>query len=227
MKTWLRDNRHVLVFLALFGVLRTAVADWNPVPSGSMRPTVIEGDVVLVNRLAYALKLPLTDVELVRTGELQRGDVVTLSSPVDGTRLLKRLVAVGGDVVAMHGGRLVVNGEVAPYDAVERVEAEPLAPGFEVPALRMDEHLGASTRRVQWLPSRPSMRDVDPVTVPPDHVMVMGDNRDNSLDSRAWGFVPRHLLIGRAHHVLVSGSMWPPTVRIDRFGMALSRTAAR
>ncbi len=221
MKTWLRNQRGFLVFLVLFGIFRTAVADWNPVPSGSMRPTVVEGDVVLVNRLAYAVKLPLTDVELMRTGEPQRGDVVTLSSPVDGTRLLKRLVAVGGDVVQLREGRLSINGEPARYSVPQAVDAEPLAPGFEMPALRMDEHLGSSTRRVQWLPSRPSMRDVGPVVVPPDHVMVMGDNRDNSLDSRAWGFVPRQLLIGRAHHVLVSGNVWPPRLEIERVGRRL------
>ncbi|MDP2022390.1 MAG: signal peptidase I, partial [Hydrogenophaga sp.] len=83
MKQWLRDNRGFLVLLLCFGVFRTAIADWNPVPSGSMRPTILEGDVVLVNRLAYDLKMPLTDVSLARLGEPQRGDIVTFSSPTD------------------------------------------------------------------------------------------------------------------------------------------------
>lgn len=221
MKTWLRHNRGFLVFLALFAVLRTAVADWNPVPSGSMRPTIVEGDVVLVNRLAYALKLPLTDVELLRTGEPRRGDVVTFSSPLDGTRLVKRIVAVGGDVVAMRNGVLWVNGEAARHDAMVVVEGEPVAPGVATRAVQADESSAGSTRRVQWLPRAPSMRDVDENTVPRDHVMMLGDNRDNSLDSRYDGFVPRHLLIGRAHRILLSGNVARLELRTERVGRKL------
>ena len=88
MKHWLRSNRGFVLFLLCFGIFRTAIADWNPIPSGSMRPTILEGDVVFVNRLAYDLKLPLTEVSLVRLGEPQRGDIITFSSPTDGTRLI-------------------------------------------------------------------------------------------------------------------------------------------
>ena len=101
MRRWFKDNRGFIVFLACFGFFRLAIADWNPIPSGSMRPTLLQGDVVLVNRLAYDFKLPLTDVVLAPLGEPRRGDVVTFSSPVDGTRLIKRLVAVPGDVVEL------------------------------------------------------------------------------------------------------------------------------
>jgi len=97
MKNWIRGNRRLLLFVVLFGLFRTACADWNPIPSGSMRPSLLEGDVVLVNRLAYAVKVPLTDVVLVRTGEPRRGDIVTFSSPRDGTRLIKRIIALPGD----------------------------------------------------------------------------------------------------------------------------------
>lgn len=78
---WLRDNRYFARVLLLFGFVRTAVADWNPVPTGSMRPTILEGDVVFVNRLAYDVKLPLTDRILLPLGEPRRGDIVTFSSP--------------------------------------------------------------------------------------------------------------------------------------------------
>src|SRR5512142_486043 len=101
MKKWLRENRGFIVFLLLFGFFRTAIADWNPIPSGSMRPSLLEGDVVFVNRLAYDFKLPLTDVVLAHLGEPRRGDVVTFSSPRDGTRLIKRIAALPGDRVEM------------------------------------------------------------------------------------------------------------------------------
>src|SRR5689334_25237181 len=99
MRKFLREYRGFFVFLFCFGLFRTAVADWNPVPSGSMRPTIQEGDVVLVDRLAYQLKVPLTNVVVARTGEPVRGDIVTFYSPLDGTRLVKRLVALPGDRV--------------------------------------------------------------------------------------------------------------------------------
>src|SRR5438477_8160389 len=101
MASWIRNNRIFLICILLFGVFRSAVADWNPIPSGSMRPTLLEGDVVLVNRLAYDFKVPLTDVSLRELGDPKRGDIVTFSSPSDGTRLIKRLVALPGDVVEM------------------------------------------------------------------------------------------------------------------------------
>ena len=80
MKTWLRQNRGFLLFVVGFAFFRSAMADWNTIPSGSMRPTLLEGDVVLVDRLAYDLKVPLTDIVLIPLGEPRRGDVVTFTS---------------------------------------------------------------------------------------------------------------------------------------------------
>ncbi|MEK8050874.1 signal peptidase I [Ideonella sp. DXS22W] len=219
MTTWLRENRAFLVFLLCFGFFRTAVADWNPVPTGSMRPTIVEGDVVLVNRLAYDLKLPLTDRALARLGEPRRGDIVTFSSPANGTRLIKRVVALPGDVVEMRDEVLFVNHQPARYAGFQQ-HSEPLAPAVHVPATRAREQLDGHEHTVQFLPSVGARRSFAPVTVPADHVFVLGDNRDNSEDSRYIGTVPRHLLIGRAHHVLVSADItgsWLP-----RLGRTLS-----
>jgi signal peptidase I len=115
MKNWMRANKGFLLFLALFGIFRTAVADWNPIPSASMHPNLLEGDVVFVNRLAYNVKLPLTDIVLSQTGEPQRGDIVTFSSPVNGTRLIKRVIALPGDRVEMRNEQLIINGQPARY----------------------------------------------------------------------------------------------------------------
>ena len=220
MRHWLKANRGLLVFLLCFGFFRTAMADWNPIPSSSMRPTLLEGDVVLVNRLAYDLKVPLTNVSLARLGEPRRGDVVTFESPQDGVRLIKRLVGVPGDVVELRNDRLLLNGVPAVYrDAVEVVE--PVDAGW-VPAVRARERLGATEHVVQFLPRVPARRDFGPVVVPPGCYFFLGDNRDNSADSRYVGVVPRRLLIGRAHHVLVSADItdgWRP--RLQRFGHAI------
>jgi signal peptidase I len=218
MKQWLTDNRGFLVFLLCFAFLRTAVADWNPIPSGSMRPTLLEGDVVLVDRLAYDFKLPLSDILLFKLGNPRRGEVVTFSSPTDGTRLIKRLVAVPGDVVEMRDEQLSINGAAAQYNQL-RIVAEPMEFGGAVAGTRATERIAGSERTVQFLPAIPARRDFGPVVVPPDSYFFLGDNRDNSADSRYIGFVPRRLLIGRAHHILVSANIkgdWLP--RLERVG---------
>ena len=216
MLRWLKSNRGFVVFLLGVGLFRTAVADWNPIPSGSMRPTLLEGDVVLVDRLAYDLKLPLTDMVLAHRADPRRGDVVTFSSPVDGTRLIKRLVALPGDTVELRDGRLSINGEAAVYDEREVVR-DSVATGVDLPALRTTERLAGSTRRVQYLGGATAACQFGPVVVPADQFFMLGDNRDNSQDSSYIGFVPRHLLVGRAHRVLVSADVlghWQP--RLER-----------
>ncbi len=220
MKGFIRANKGFLVFLLLFGVFRTAVADWNPIPSSSMRPNLLEGDVVFVNRLAYNVKLPLTDVVVARTGDPLRGDVVTFTSPHDGTRLIKRVLALPGDRIEMRNERLVINGVESQY-SLEEVVQEP-SPAGPMDALRMDEIVDGRRHRIQVLPQRAVARDFGPVTVPADAFVMLGDNRDNSADSRYIGFVPRHLLIGRAERILVSADYqgnWLP--RPARFGMSL------
>jgi signal peptidase I len=221
MAHWLRSNRGFLIFLLCFGVFRTAVADWNPIPSGSMRPTLLEGDVVLVNRLAYDLKLPLSDIVLAHIADPRRGDVVTFSAPRTGVRLIKRIVALPGDRVELRAERLYINGEAAEY-LNTGASTEILGEDFKVQALRATERIAGSERRVQFLPEIAARRDFGPLLVPPDSYFALGDNRDNSEDSRFIGIVPRHLLIGHAHHILVSADIrghWMP--RLDRLAAAI------
>jgi signal peptidase I len=220
MKSWVRDNKGFLLFMCLIGVFRCALAELNGIPSGSMRPNLLEGDVVLVNRTAYNLKLPLTDVVLARLGDPARGDVVTFHSPRDGTRLIKRLIALPGDVVEMRNERLVINGKPAGY-AVLGTSNEPLG-GGKVEAVRLDETLAGQRRHIQVMPGVDAARSFGPVAIPKDQYLMLGDNRDNSADSRYIGLVPRELLIGRAERVLVSADYqgnWMP--RPARFGMSL------
>ena len=221
MQNWLRANKGFLMFMVLFGIFRTAVADWNPIPTASMRPNLLEGDVVFVNRLAYNIKLPLTDTVLAHTGEPQRGDVVTFSSPTDGTRLIKRLVAVPGDVVELRDERLIINGQQASY-RFEADAEETVGDGVRVEAQRYNEELHGQRHRIQLIPAIAAARNFGPVTVPAGHFMMLGDNRDNSGDSRYIGMVPRELLIGQAVRLLVSADIkgsWMP--RAERFGMRM------
>ncbi len=225
MKPWLKKNRGFLVFLFCLGVFRTAVADWNPIPSGSMRPNLLEGDVIFVNRLAYNLKVPLTDIVLAELGEPQRGDIVTFTSPQDGKRLVKRIVAVPGDRIELRDEVLWINGEPSRYEAAEDVEEPGLAPWQpSLPARRVTEVTTGHEHRIQWLDAAtvPARRSFAPRVVSEGHYWMLGDNRDDSADSRYIGEVPRHLLVGQARRVLVSADIlgaWTP--RWDRFGLAL------
>jgi signal peptidase I len=226
VKNFVRNNKGFLVFLLLFGVFRTAVADWNPIPSASMHPNLLEGDVVLVNRLAFDLKVPLTNMVVARMGEPARGDIVTFESPTDGTRLIKRLVALPGDVVEMRNERLYINGKGADYDVV--AESLDSVRGATLRALQLSESTQAGgkggRRHIQVLPDVMAPRTFGPLTVPQGEYLMLGDNRDNSADSRVIGLVPRKLLIGRAERVLVSADYqgnWMP--RTERFGMSLYR----
>lgn len=219
MGKWIRRNRGVLAFFLLFGVFRTAVADWNPIPSGSMRPTLLEGDVVFVNRLAFDLKVPLTDLIVARLGDPRRGDIVTFESPHDGTRLIKRIVALPGDTVEMRGKVLRINGVTASYARVDGA-SQPDEPE----AVQLDESLDGRGHRVQWLDFARDVRrdDFGPIAIPADHYLMLGDNRDNSADSRYFGLVERKRIIGRAVVVMVSADIlgrWLP--RFDRFGERL------
>lgn len=221
MRHWIRHNRGFLAFMLLLGLFRTAVADWNPIPSGSMHPNILEGDVVLVNRLAYDLKLPLTERVLMHLGDPQRGDIVTFSSPRDGVRLIKRIVAIPGDRIAMLDKQLTINGERASYAALapQAGRAALDAPWQAQPYL---EQLAGDKRAIQWLPGVVARDGFEALTIPDGQYLMLGDNRDNSADSRYIGLVPRHLLIGKAVRVLLSvdilGAWWP---RLERFGQAL------
>lgn len=213
-RLWREWLKPLLVVGLTIGSFRTAVADWNDVPTGSMKPTILEGDRIVVNRLAYDLRVPFVGWRIAELDEPKRGDVVVLRSPEDGTRLVKRVVGLPGDRLSMVGDRLVVNGQPVAYGAPRRQPAT----GWVV----VSEHLAGATHPVMLQPAVRSARTFAPVTVPADSFFVMGDNRDVSYDSRFFGCVPRALILGRA--VAVAGSLDPAhhlRPRWDRFGREL------
>lgn len=177
--TWWKEARSLLLLLLLMGLARTSFANHYQVPSGSMEPTLSPGDRVAVDMSAYGVRVPYTDVQLVARGVPQRGEVVVFKSPADGTRLIKRVVAVGGDRVRLIDGRLSIDG-VALAAAGN--------PDTEVFGDRL-AHLGLD------MGGGPDIADL---TIPEGKLLVLGDHRGDSADGRYFGLVDAHTIYARA-----------------------------
>lgn len=214
-----REWRTTLLLIALILSCRSVFVDWYHVPSGSMQPSILIGDRIFVDRRAFDLRIPFTTVSLVRTGEPERGDVVVFWAPDNGERLVKRLIGLPGDVLEMRGQKLVVNGAQVDYEFVgEFRDAVRLPDGRRFDGAVFSEGLPDHPHPVILV--APDGRGFGPITVPPDHYWMMGDNRDNSRDARFFGPVPRKLLAGRASRVIWSlGPDWE--WRWSRFGERL------
>jgi signal peptidase I len=179
--------------LCLFAA-RSSLADHYLVPSGSMQPTLLPGDRVFVDKQAYGLRVPFTLVTLIDGQRPARGDVVIFDSPEDGTRLIKRVVAVAGDVVEVRGGNVHIDGASTASSADASVETLPEG------SVSLDLRRGGGP-------------ELGPTRVPPGHVLVLGDARGNSRDSRYFGFVPERAIYGKAEAVFYradQGFDWVP-----------------
>ena len=201
-----RDWRGFVLFIAVMLIFRSAIADWNQVPSGSMQPTILIGDRIVVDKLAYDLRIPFTLRRLVRWHEPERGDVVTFPSPKDEQLLVKRIVGIPGDVVSLSDNVLTINGERASYATLHGEAVPPGAIGGPYPFQFLTESILGSTRMIMLESSSlaSGVTTFGPVTVPQGQYLMLGDNRDNSHDSRYIGFVERDRILGRAETVAFS-----------------------
>lgn len=180
-----RSLLKILAALAILTLGRSTLADQYHVPTGSMWPTIAPGDRILVDKVAYGLRVPLMEHYLFERSGPSAGDVVLFADPRGGSTLLvKRVIALPGQTVMLRQGVLFVDGTAQAL--------EQRGDGTRV------EHLGEVTHAA----GETDFDAFGPVVVPPDHLFVMGDNRAASLDSRAMGAVPRELLRGRVLRVV-------------------------
>lgn len=186
-RKWIRELASVAVASFVVLLARSTFADHYVVPTGSMLPTVHAGDRVLVHKAAYGWRVPLTRYWLREGDAPARGDVVVLEAPSSGDVLLKRVVAVPGDLVAIRRGRVWLNGRAAPLGAR---------------AGQLIETLGERDHEVDLGLGGP---DFGPIRVPAEHYLVMGDNRGDSHDGRMFGWVARDAILGRALGVYLRG----------------------
>lgn len=213
LKAW-TENKALLLLLALMFTFRSACADWNTVPTGSMKPTIIEGDRILVNKLVYDVRVPFTNISLWKLSDPARGDIIVFESKASGNRLVKRVIGIPGDTIGLRDNKLIINGKHLDYKIVASINLTV----DKLENLLGVEHLIRIDKR-----SSP-LSDFQSVDVPADHYLVLGDNRDNSSDSRVIGFVPRQEIIGRSRSVVLSlnyDNFYIP--RINRFFMHLDR----
>lgn len=194
------------IFIIVFVIIpaKSSLADWNWVPTGSMNPTILEGDLVYVNKLAYGLRVPLTLYRLARWSDPERGDIVICFSPEDGNRLIKRVIGVPGDTIELQNNALYLNGERASYTTVDSKYTEYLPGGIKRGCVLAMEDLDGAVHAVMGTPSARAIRSFRTVTVPEGHYFVMGDNRDVSRDSRIFGFVERKAIVGKGIGVIAS-----------------------
>lgn len=178
--------------MVLMLVFRSALADWSTVPTGSMKPTILEGDRIAVNKMAYDLRLPLTHISLVKLADPARGDIVVFDSHAADKRLVKRVIGLPGDTVSMNNNQLVINGYAMSYENTSEN-------GDQL------EHLFNVVHRVRIsTPDNHAFANFPAVIVPEGQYLMLGDNRDNSADSRVIGFVPRNEIVGRSRDVVMS-----------------------
>ena len=189
------------IAIILFLFVRTFLVEAFKIPSGSMEKTLLVGDFLLVNKMVYGAEIPFTGKHLPAIRHPQRGDVIVFQWPLDPSKnFVKRLVGVPGDTLYMKSGELYVNGEhqTERYVTHSEPDMDPSPPDFDWQkkyVVKTAEAAAVST---------PSRNNWGPLVVPKDEYFVLGDNRDNSLDSRYWQFVPDSLIRGRPMFVYYS-----------------------
>lgn len=186
-----RKNLPFLLTLFLIICFRWSFADQYHIPSGSMEPTLEVGDHILVDKRAYELRWPFTRSAVMTTGLPRRGDVIVFEHPATGVLMVKRLVALPGDRVSVRDGFVRINGRSLPVRFLGETEN----------GILIEETHSAQKARIKRSSIRPPERPLE-FTVPEDRFFALGDNRDNSLDSRSWGLIPRDRLKGKARGVL-------------------------
>jgi signal peptidase I len=198
---FLNKHKQLVIFLVLMSIFRSAIADWYSVPTGSMQPTIKEGDRIIVNKMAYDLRLPFTDISLTSLDSPKRGEIIVFESKTANLRLIKRIVGLPGDIVSMHNEVITINGQKLALKVLDDNQVTNDASKLNY----FSETIGKINHRINIDDTASNlMSNFSAVTVPKGHYLVLGDNRRHSADSRVYGFVPHQELRGKATAIAFS-----------------------
>ncbi len=195
-KQFMRESRSFLLFLFLLMLFRTAYADWSPVPTSSMEPTILPGDVLWIDKTSYGPSLPFLNKQLFSWGHPERGDIITFVPPHTDGLYVKRVIAVPGDVIHIEGNAITVNGIRLEQSIDSSDEDNDM--GTEI--LSGEEH------KFQLSRNRIIPYFGQTISIPEGKYFVMGDFRNNSEDSRFWGFVDEEKIMGKVSTIAISSS---------------------
>ncbi|SFR55694.1 signal peptidase I [Marinobacter gudaonensis] len=202
-------SRSFFPVLAIVLVLRSFLVEPFQIPSGSMLPTLEVGDFILVNKYAYGLRLPVVGTKVVEVGDPQRGDVMVFKFPEDGeTNYIKRVIGLPGDRIRYRDKKLYINGELVETRFIARLP----------PVELRREDLGRVEHDIFLTLGQPGGSGEGEWVVPENHYFVMGDNRDNSNDSRYWGTVPDEMVVGKAFAIWMHWKSLTSLPSFDRVG---------
>ena len=181
-----------------------------------MKPTLLEGDFILVNKFTYGIRLPITGTKIVALGEPKRGDILIFRFPKDtSVDFIKRVIGVPGDTIRYDNKTIYLNDKPLPQTYLgTNIDRDQSGQRHQVKWF--DEKIDDKTHAIYLHPEQG--RDMQEITVPPGHYFVMGDNRDNSEDGRVWGFVPEDLILGKAFLIWMSWDQADKDVRWHRIG---------
>lgn len=197
---WCRSLFPVLLVVLL---IRTFLGQAYRVPTGSLEPTVLPGDLILVNQYQYGLRAPVWHTELASVSDPKRGQIALFRWPVNpGVTFVKRVIGLPGDHISYVNKVLTVNGKVATQSFVKKTEDKEF-PKQHIAVREYTENLNGVMHNI-WVRADIAGHDFKDLVVPSGHYFMMGDNRDGSDDSRAWGFVPKGAFIGQATHVIIN-----------------------
>lgn len=196
IKKLIKSNRGFLLFLFLIFFFRTAYADWSPVPSGSMEPTIFPGDYLWVDKTSFGPTLPFFNKQVITWSRPTRGDIITFVPPHTDNLFVKRVVAVPGDTIRVEGVKVYINGEQIEQQLAEVTDTAVI--GKEV--LEGKEH------RIKLSKDKEIPYIGKDINIPEGKYFVMGDHRNNSADSRYWGFVDQERIMGKVTSIALSFS---------------------
>lgn len=233
----LKENKGFFGLLVLIISIKSSVIDWNYVPTGSMRPTLSDGDQIIINKLAYDITIPLTYHSIYEISQPQRGDIVVFDTAKQDVRMVKRLIAIPGDKVRIKNNKIFINGEMLNYE--ENFESPFLDSTFKKLDDFDKEHYvedGLSVEKMEVEYKSETINGIThgirleegvqkigslglkETTLPENKYLMIGDNRNNSYDSRYWGLVDRHEIVGKVNYIVFSldqNNYLKP--RMDRF----------